>query len=175
MVRALIAGSACLLVLSGCGESDVRSANEPTPTTAQTQDPDHSTPSAEPEPVNRRQGSGTIVTTGSSDYGAMLFDRSGQAIYLFDRERTSTPNCYRACAESWPPVLASGRQLRDRGRVDPALLGTTKRRDGSTQVTYGGHPLYFYAREGKHQVLCHNVEEYGGRWLVVRPNGQPAD
>jgi len=104
----------------------------------------------------------------------MLFDRSGQAIYLFDRERTRTPNCYGACAESWPPVLASG-QSRDHGRVDAALLGTTKRRDGSTQVTYGGHPLYFYAHEGKHQVLCHNVEEYGGRWLVVRPNGQPAD
>ena len=56
----------------------------------------------------------------------------------------------------------------------PSLLGTTVRRDGSRQVTYAGHPLYSYAHEGKYQVLCHDVEEYGGVWLVVRPDGRPA-
>lgn len=45
------------------------------------------------------------------------------------------------------------------------------RADGSTQVTYGGHPLYYSAHEGKYQVLCHNVTEFGGRWLVVSPDG----
>ena len=55
---------------------------------------------------------------------------------------------------------------------------TTRRRQsqrhGTRQVTYGGHPLYFYAHEGKYQVLCHDVEEFGGTWLVVRPDGTPA-
>ena len=60
------------------------------------------------------------------------------------------------------------------GKARPGLLGTVERRDGTTQVTYAGHPLYFYAHEGPGQVLCHDVEEYGGVWLVVTPSGTPA-
>jgi predicted lipoprotein with Yx(FWY)xxD motif len=56
---------------------------------------------------------------------------------------------------------------------DP-LLGVTRRDDGSRQVTYAGHPLYFSAHEGSYEVLCHDVVEYGGTWLVVRPDGTPA-
>ena len=103
----------------------------------------------------------------------MLYDGSGQAIYLFDAEHTSRPRCYGACAEAWPPVLAKGTP-RATGRVSDSLLGTTQRSDGAKQVTYAGHPLYFYAHEGKHEVLCHDVDEYGGTWLVVRPDGTPA-
>ncbi len=103
----------------------------------------------------------------------MLFDDSRQAIYLFDRETTGTPDCYGACAEAWPPVLTKD-PPRARGDVRPGLLGTTPRKDGSLQVTYAGHPLYFYAHEGKNQVLCHNVSEFGGVWLVVTPSGDPA-
>jgi predicted lipoprotein with Yx(FWY)xxD motif len=114
-----------------------------------------------------------VVVTGDSQFGPMLFDRSGQAIYLFDKETTSTPRCYGACAEAWPPVLTSGPPRARRG-ADVSLLGTVRRRDGRTQVTYDGHPLYFYAHEGKHQVLCHDVLEYGGLWLVVTPEGPPA-
>jgi predicted lipoprotein with Yx(FWY)xxD motif len=103
----------------------------------------------------------------------MLFDASGQAIYLFDKERTGAPACYGACAKAWPPVLTEGRP-QGVGDVRARLLGTTKRKDGSLQVTYGGHPLYFYAHEGKNEVLCHNVAEFGGLWLVVTPAGEPA-
>ena len=59
-------------------------------------------------------------------------------------------------------------------RREANLLGTTTRSDGARQVTYAGHPLYFYAHEGKNQVLCHDVREYGGLWLVVTPKGPPA-
>jgi len=103
----------------------------------------------------------------------MLYDASGQPIYLFDAETTSRPECYGDCAKAWPPVLTKGKP-RPAGAVEPDLLGTIRRRDGSTQITYAGHPLYFYAHEGKYQVLCHNVTEFGGTWLVVKPNGQPA-
>jgi predicted lipoprotein with Yx(FWY)xxD motif len=103
----------------------------------------------------------------------MLYDVSGQAIYLFDAEKSTRPRCYGACANAWPPVLTKGRP-RAAGAVRSRLLGTTRRSDGFIQITYAGHPLYFYAHEGKHQVLCHNVQEFGGTWLVVRPDGKPA-
>ena len=102
----------------------------------------------------------------------MLYDASGQPIYLFDAETTSRPRCYDECAEAWPPVLTRGTP-RAMGQVSASLVGTTRRSDGTTQVTYAGHPLYYYAHEGKYQVLCHNVDEYGGTWLVVRPDGTP--
>ncbi len=108
-----------------------------------------------------------------SQFGKILFDRGGQAIYLFDKEATSRPECYDACAEAWPPVLTRGAPVA-MARVRDDALSTTKRRDGTTQVTYAGHPLYYYAHEGKNEVLCHNVREYGGLWLVITPTGEAA-
>lgn len=103
----------------------------------------------------------------------MLFDSTGQAIYLFDVETTSKPRCYGACAEAWPPVLTTGEPVAGQG-VDISLLATTERSDGTVQVTYNGHPLYFYAHEGKREVKCHDVFLNGGNWYVVRPGGDPA-
>ena len=48
------------------------------------------------------------------------------------------------------------------------------RQDGTTQATYGGHPLYFYAHEDPWQVLCHDFEDFGGTWYVVQPDGEAA-
>jgi predicted lipoprotein with Yx(FWY)xxD motif len=110
-----------------------------------------------------------------SPYGPVLHDATGQPIYLFDREASNRPRCYGVCADNWPPVLTVGApRHRDQDPLRPGLLGTTRRSDGSTQVTYAGHPLYFYAHEGKYEVRCHDVEEYGGTWLVLRPDGSPA-
>ena len=92
---------------------------------------------------------------------------------MFDVEATSRPRCYGACADAWPPVLTTGDPVAGR-RVDATLLGTTRRTDGTRQVTYGGHPLYFYAHEGKHEVECHDVFLNGGTWYALQPDGQPA-
>ena len=103
----------------------------------------------------------------------MLFDGTGQAIYLFDVETTSKPTCYDACAEAWPPVLTTGGPVAGPG-VESSLLATTKRADGTVQVTYNDHPLYFYAHEGKGEVKCHDIFLNGGNWYVVQPGGDPA-
>ena len=113
---------------------------------------------------------GTEIVTATSQFGDILFDAENQAIYLFGAEDSTTPGCYGECAVAWPPVLTDG-DPRAGGAIDPKLLGTTRRSDGSTQVTYGGHPLYYYAHEGPGEVTCHNVDEYGGLWLVVQPDG----
>lgn len=103
----------------------------------------------------------------------MLFDSTGQAIYLFDIETTSKPRCYDECAKAWPPVLTTGAPVGEQA-VENSLLGTTKRADGTVQVTYDDHPLYFYAHEGKREVKCHNIFLNGGNWYVVQPGGEAA-
>lgn len=167
---------ACALALAtaACGKSatgDDAAGRQPSASTTT------STTTSTTEPAATSSGlpaaTGTTVTTGDSEFGVMLFDDRNQAIYLFDAETDSTPACYEDCAADWPPVLTDG-DPQAAGQLRGDLLGTTQRSDGSTQVTYGGHPLYFYAHEGPGQVLCHNVEDYGGTWLVVTPEGTPA-
>lgn len=103
----------------------------------------------------------------------MLFDATGQAIYLFDIETTSKPRCYDACAEAWPPVLTTGDPVAGPG-VKSSLLATTERTDGTVQVTYNDHPLYFYAHEAKREVKCHDIFLNDGNWYVIQPGGDAA-
>ena len=113
---------------------------------------------------------GTIITTGDSEFGSILFDDRGQAIYIWELEDSTTAKCYGDCAEAWPPVLTDGTPIAT-GSVNSELLGTTERTDGSTQVTYNGHPLYYYAHEEVGEVKCHNVSTHGGLWWVIQPSG----
>ncbi len=142
--------------------------------------PDEATPGESPTTKvpakKKRPGSarkGTVITAGGSQFGKVLFDGTGQAIYLFDLETSKRSKCYDACAEAWPPVLTK-HSPRATGAVQQDLLGTTKRDDGTRQVTYAGRPLYFYAHEGKDEVRCHNVPGFGGLWLAVTPKGDAA-
>lgn len=114
--------------------------------------------------------SGTVIKTGDSEFGQILFDEKGQAIYIWQVEESMTAECYGDCAEAWPPVLTDGAPIAS-GDVKSELLGTTKRTDGTTQVTYNNHPLYYYAHEGVGEVKCHNVSTHGGLWWVVQPSG----
>ena len=167
-----VAWPALVLVVAGCGapapESDegAPDANAPSPTRDPTVE---SSPSPTKVPAARDRG--TVVTVGDSPFGQMLFDRRGQAIYLFEPEADGRPACYGACETAWPPVLTEGAPAADDG-LRPGLLGTVERRDGSRQVTYGGWPLYFYAHEDPGEVLCHDVVLNGGLWLAVGPDGE---
>jgi predicted lipoprotein with Yx(FWY)xxD motif len=177
-LRAASSLLALLLVVTGCASDESGgddappsgsvTATEPTNSEA----PPSSSPTQTAEPDKPRKP-GTRIVLDDSDFGPMLFDANQQAIYLFDNEETDRPECYGDCAVAWPPVLTRGEPVAGRG-VRSGLLGTTKRRDGSTQVTYGGHPLYFYVNEGPGQVLCHDVFLNGGYWYVVRADGTPA-
>jgi len=111
------------------------------------------------------------ITLRESGFGPMLFDESKQAIYVFERDSRNGTVCYEKCAEEWPPALSKGAPHAENG-VDDSLLGTIKRRDGRTQVTYAGKPLYFYAHEDPGVVLCHNVNKNGGYWWVIGADGK---
>lgn len=171
----------CLLIISGCGgeSGSDESKSEPSASTSSAESPSPTSPPSEassavpPASSEPPAADGTTIVVGDSEFGSMLYDDTGQAIYLFDVETTSEPRCYDECAEAWPPVLTDGEPVADEG-TDPDLLGTTERADGRLQVTYNGHPLYFYAHEGKNEVLCHDVFLNGGNWYVVQPGGDPA-
>lgn len=129
-------------------------------------------PSPDPSP-EAPQATGTVITTGDSEFGTMLFNEKKQAIYIWEVEKSEKPECYGDCAAAWPPVLTDGKP-QAAGSVNSGLLGTTERTDGTTQVTYNGHPLYYYAHEGPGEVKCHNVSTHGGLWWVIQPNGNRA-
>lgn len=166
-----------LSVLTACGEEPGPDADDPVSTRSTTVDATEaaSSPTDEPagSPTSDATDRGTRIIASSSEFGQMLFDSTGQAIYLFDIETTSKPRCYDACAEAWPPVLTRGDPQSGPG-VAGSLLGTTERSDGTLQVTYDDHPLYFYAHEGRREVKCHDVFLNGGNWYVVQPDGDPA-
>jgi predicted lipoprotein with Yx(FWY)xxD motif len=114
---------------------------------------------------------GVSVKLMQTQYGKVLVDGRGRALYLFTRDRTPQSQCYGECAGRWPPFLAAGMPVAGKG-AQANLLGRTRRRDGSTQVTYRGHPLYYYIGDRlPGQVLCQNVEEFGGRWYVLTRRG----
>jgi predicted lipoprotein with Yx(FWY)xxD motif len=114
------------------------------------------------------------VKVHKSRYGRILVDGQGRTLYLFTRDRGAKSRCYGACARAWPPLVAGADGApHAAGDADAAKLGTTARRGGATQVTYAGHPLYYYVNDRKPgQILCQDVAEFGGTWLVVSPSGR---
>jgi predicted lipoprotein with Yx(FWY)xxD motif len=105
-------------------------------------------------------------------YGPILFDGRDRVLYGFTRDkRGGKSTCYGACAVAWPVYFSKGRVKAMRG-VKQSLIGTVRRRNGRLQVTYNGWPLYYYAHEGPREVKCQNVDEFGGLWLVMKPNGR---
>ncbi len=166
-----IAVVAAGLLVAGCGDDDDDSEGAAGGSTTTTEAPAAGYGAAQP-PAKAEAGTGTTIKTADSQFGQVLFDGDDQAIYYFDKESGSKSECYGACAEAWPPVLTEGAPQAGAG-AQAGLLGTTQRDDGTTQVTYDGHPLYLYAHEGPSEVTCHDVSEFGGLWLAVQPNGQP--
>ena len=112
------------------------------------------------------------LSAHSSRYGRILFDGRGRVLYLFARDRGGRSSCYGACAKAWPPFLTKGAPRALAG-VNAKLLGTTKRSDGTLQVTYAKHPLYYFSEDTKPgQITCQNVSNFGALWLVVAPSGE---
>jgi predicted lipoprotein with Yx(FWY)xxD motif len=115
----------------------------------------------------------STVGAHASAYGTILFDGRGFVLYVFTRDAHGQSACSGACAKAWPPFLVRGRPSAGKGAAG-RLLGTIRRSNGARQVTYAGRPLYYYVGDrSPGQILCQDVVEYGGRWLVVRPTGKP--
>jgi predicted lipoprotein with Yx(FWY)xxD motif len=115
---------------------------------------------------------GTRVNVAKSRLGRILVDSKGITLYDFPPDRGKISVCYGACAALWPPLVTHGKPAAGHG-VRQSLLGTTKRNDGKLQVTYRGHPLYYFVSDRKPgQTSGQGLNQFGGPWWVLSPAGK---
>jgi len=116
-------------------------------------------------------GAATVEVSESADFGPILVDGQGMSLYLFtnDTQDSGTSTCVDDCAAEWPPLTTDGDPVAGEG-VDAALLGTITRDDGSTQVTYNGWPLYYFADDAAAGDT--NGQGVGDVWFLVTPAGE---
>jgi predicted lipoprotein with Yx(FWY)xxD motif len=109
--------------------------------------------------------------TASNRLGTILTDARGRTLYLWVADKGGMSSCSGACAQAWPPLTTAGRAMAGNG-AQASMLGTTRRADGTLQVTYAGHPLYYYAGDtAAGQTTGQASDQFGADWFVVAPNG----
>jgi predicted lipoprotein with Yx(FWY)xxD motif len=117
--------------------------------------------------------SGAVVATHASPAGAYLTDAKGRTLYLWKADTSSMSTCSAQCADVWEPYKTSGTPKAS-GNAQQSMLGTTKRSDGATQVTYADHPLYYYdADEKAGDMKGEGSTQFGNVWTIVAPDGSP--
>jgi predicted lipoprotein with Yx(FWY)xxD motif len=147
-----LGAGACALIVAGCGGGGA-SGGTPAKSTA----------------------SGATVGVKRSGLGNVLVDAKGRTLYLFEADKTTKSTCYGACASVWPPLSAAGAPKAG-PHVVASQLGTTKRTDGTTEVTYHGHPLYYYAGDARPgDTKGQALDQFGAEWYVLAPSGSKID
>lgn len=167
----VLAAAAAALAVAGCGSSSnpPRSSSRHTP--AASNNPYGVAPATTSTSSSSSSG-GTTVDLASNKLGKILVDSKGRALYLFVADRSTKSTCYGACAGAWPPLTTTGKPVAGTG-VSASLLGTTKRTGGTTEVTYAGHPLYYYAGDtGPGQTTGQGLPQFGAPWWVVGADGK---
>ena len=111
------------------------------------------------------------ISLRTTNVGKVLVAANGRTLYLFTADKAEKSACYGQCATYWPPLI--GTKPTAGTGLKASLLGTTKRKDGKLQVTYGGHPLYFFAQDKKPGDLNgQGFVHFGGAWWVVSAVGK---
>ena len=145
------------LAVAACGGGGAATAS-PAPTHSTAQATTTKPPSA-------------AVRVANSSLGKILVNSHGRTLYLFKADAGTKSVCTGPCATAWPPLLATGNPTVGSG-AHPSLVGTTKRSDGSRQVTYNGHPLYLFIKDTKPgQTNGEGVVASGAAWFVLSPGG----
>jgi predicted lipoprotein with Yx(FWY)xxD motif len=113
------------------------------------------------------------VKTRKVSLGTILVNSGSQTLYLFEKDKNGKSACSGACATNWPPLLTKGTP-KATGSVKASLLGTTKRSDGTTQVTYNKHPLYRFKGDANKvgATKGQDLNAFGAKWYVVGTNGK---
>jgi predicted lipoprotein with Yx(FWY)xxD motif len=147
------------LGVAACGSSSNTSSSSPA--ASATPAASSSSPSA----------GGITIGTASGPDGTYLVGASGRALYLWVADSGGKSSCSGECAKVWPPVIASGTP-KVSGGVSASQLGTIKRSDGSSQVTYNGHPLYYFISDsGAGTIKGQGSDSFGAKWWLLGASG----
>lgn len=120
-------------------------------------------------------GRSATVTTARTGLGRVVVDGRGRSLYLFEKDTRGRSACSGVCAAYWPPLLTNGRSIAIRG-AKPSLLASIRRADGSRQVSYAGHPLYFFSGDTRRgQTNGEGLQDFGAGWYVLMPSGKKID
>ena len=118
------------------------------------------------------EGVATVKVAAVPKLGKVIVDSRGFTLYDFHKDQGTTSSCYGACAGVWPPLTTEGKPTGKMG-LPASNLGTTKRKDGTTQVTFAGHPLYTYTADTKPgEANGNDITTYGGEWYALTPSGE---
>ena len=170
-------GLLALLLIAACGGDDPTATAQPaatnTPQPAATDTPQPPpTTAAAPDPTSTPvpdapTATATMVEVSSQGaLGNHLVDANGMSLYLFTNDERNASNCSGGCADAWPPLLSDGDPVAGEG-LDAERLATIQREDGSSQVTYNGKPLYYFAND---QTPADTLgQNRGDVWYVVSP------
>jgi predicted lipoprotein with Yx(FWY)xxD motif len=159
---------AVMAIVAGCGDSDSSSSGG-----AYGGKGGGATSSEEkPATSDTAGGDGIVSAAEVGDLGTILVTSEGLTLYDFHKDKGGESSCYDACAAAWPPLLTNG-EPQAQGAADRSLLGTTKRKDGASQVTYNGWPLYTYVADQKPgEANGNDIDQFGAEWYALQPNGQ---
>jgi predicted lipoprotein with Yx(FWY)xxD motif len=160
---------AAALFAAACGSTSPSATNPYGAPPASPSQAPVAAPSASPVPP---VATGTTIGVGSTRLGSVLVDGNGRTLYLFAADSGSKSTCNSsACVQYWPPVLTTGTPQAGSG-ASASLLGTSTRQDGKTQITYAGHPLYYFISDTKAgDVSGQGISAFGGPWYVVSASG----
>jgi len=161
-----------MLAVAGCGSSDDSSGSGGGGYGSGSGSTTTSTASSEPT----SSGTAAIVSaTTVPKLGKVIVDAKGFTLYDFHKDKGGVSSCYGACAKVWPPLLSEGKPRAGEGAM-AAKLGTTKRKDGTLQVTYAGWPLYTYVADKKPgDANGNDFSSFGAEWYALRPSGEEAE
>lgn len=109
-----------------------------------------------------------IVSLRQTNLGNILVGAEGRTLYLFTSDKDANSTCYEDCAKYWPPLTTSGKPLGDEG-IDTTKLGVSVRTDGTTMVTFNGHPLYYFIKDSNAGDVA--GQGYNSVWYVLDANG----
>lgn len=118
----------------------------------------------------------TVKLRSAGDLGKIVVDGRARTLYLFEKDTKGKSACSGACAKSWPPLLTKGKPKAGKG-VSASKLGTTRRADGTSQVTYNKHPLYTFVvdKNKPGSTKGQEVDAFGAEWYVVGANGKKVE
>jgi predicted lipoprotein with Yx(FWY)xxD motif len=132
------------------------------------------TTAAEKTTASPEAGAVVLTVASAPKLGPILVEPKGFTVYDFHKDKGTTSSCYGGCAKIWPPVVSTGAPQTGEGAM-ASKLGTTKRKDGTVQVTYAGHPLYTYTGDAKPgEANGNDFSSFGAQWYALHANGEEA-